>query len=162
MCRYASVLDRKKRAAQNRDPTGLTNPQHQNEHSNASNRVAIIGEQPPYGSQLLITPSPPFFCHSFRRGVGQENRLLRCRYASTTSADIIDAATGHCGGPSGFPREHAAARIFETSLAPGASTGITVSPYPRPGGWRRPNEHRRLRHAIAQPPSPRQSTPRRD
>jgi len=109
----------------------------------------------------LSTPRSPV-AHTHTHRTGAERGRAKATNWSTTSADIIDAATGHCGGPSGFPREHAAARIFETSLAPGASTGITVSPYPRPGGWRRPNEHRRLRHAIAQPPSPRQSTPRRD
>ena len=48
------VLDRKKRAAQNWDPTGLTNQSTPNEHSNASKVVANIGEQPPYGSPILI------------------------------------------------------------------------------------------------------------
>lgn len=107
-------------------------------------------------------PSFPGRTHTHTHRTGAERGRAKAPNWSTTSADIIDAATGHCGGPSGFPREHAAARIFETSLAPGASTGNTVSPYPRPGGWRRPNEHRRLRHAIAQPPSPRRNTPRRD
>ena len=70
-------------------------------------------------------------------------------------SDTIDAAMGHCGGPSGFPREHAVAGIFEISLAPGASNGVKS----QPGGWRRPNGHRRLRRAIVQPPSPSRITP---
>ena len=97
--------------------------QRHNQHATTTTRQDIRGS-----TSAPLVPRP----HTHRTGA--ERGRAKAPNWSTTSADIIDAATGHCGGPSGFPRDHVAARIFETSLAPGASTGNTVAPYPRPGG----------------------------